>query len=95
MTKEQLAERYAARIARCFTALKILIIGAVAAIAALVIFAAVAGGINMKESNPEGVLLGVIIPGLSAVACVTGALCTIVIAKITMTRLKKLGAEQS
>ena len=95
MDKEQLAERYASRLARCLAAVKILIISSVTAIAALIIFTAVAFGINMQDSNPEGLLLGVIIVGFVAVACVVGALSAIVTAKITLTRLKKLGAEQS
>ena len=95
MTNEQLAERYALRLKRCLTAVKIFLISSAAAIVALVIFAAVAVGINMQESNPQGLLLGVIITGMFAVVCIVGALTVILIAKITLTRLKKLGTEQS
>lgn len=95
MNKEQLAEKYANSIKKCLSALKILMISAVVAIAALVIFVAVAGGVNLWESNPEGVLWGIIIPGMIAAACIAGALVAIVTAKITMTKLKKLGADNS
>lgn len=95
MDKEQQAERYAVRLGRCLTAIKILIIAAVAAIAALIVFVVVALGVSMQNGNPEGVLLGAIIPGAIAVACVAGALASLIIARITMVKLKKLGSEQS
>ena len=93
MTKEQQAERYATRLGRCLTAVKILVIAAVAAIAALVVFVAVAVGVNMQDGNPEGVLLGAIIPGMFAAACVIGAISALVTAKISVVKLKKLGSE--
>lgn len=93
MDKEELAALYAARLNRCLAAMKILIILAAAAVVGLLVFFAVASGINMKDSNPNGVLLGIIIPAGTAAAAVTGALTSVVVAKITMVKLKKLGAE--
>lgn len=90
MDKEQLAKTYATRINKCLLAVKIFIISAVVAVAALLIFTLAASGSSLKDSNPEGVLLGVIICGMFAAACVIGALSAIVTAKITMTKLKKL-----
>lgn len=94
MNKEQLAEKYATRINKCLLTVKILMISSVVAIAALTIFITIAGGINLWESNPEGVLLGVIITGMLAAACITGALAMLITAKITMTKLKKLGTDK-
>ena len=91
MNKEQLAEKYATRINKCLLALKILIISAGVSIAALVIFVVIAGGVNLWESNADGVLLGIVIPGIVASACVTGALAVLIAAKITIKKLKKLG----
>ena len=91
MTKDQLAERYVARLKRCLTAVKILIGFSVAAIAALVIFVAVSGGIAMNESNPAAMLLGIIILVIVAVLTVAGKLTTLLIANITVKKLKKLG----
>ena len=90
MDKEQLAEKYAKRLNKCLWAVKIFIISSAVAIAALVIFAFVAGGTGLKDSNPDGVLLGVIIPGMCAAACVIGAIAVLITAKITMNKLKKL-----
>ena len=95
MTNEELAQRYADRLIKCLTAIKIFVIGAIAAVAALIIFAMIAIGVNMQESNPSGLLLGVIILGTLAVACVLGAMSTLVAAKITVTKLKKLDTAKS
>ena len=95
MTNEQLAQKYANSLNRCLTALKISVIGAIAAIAVLVVFALIAGGAQMQESNPQGLLLGVVIPGIIAVACVVCALISLLTATITMKKLKRLGADKS
>ena len=95
MTNEQLAQKYANRLNKCLAAIKILMICVMVAIAALVIFAFIALGLNMQKSNPEGLLLGVIIPGFTAAACIIGVLATIITAKIAMNGLKKLGTDKS
>lgn len=94
MTNEQLAQKYSNRLNKCLAAIKVLMICAIVAIAALVIFAIIALGVKMQESNPDGVLLGVIIPGIIAVACVIGALSALVTAKIVMSKFKKLAADK-
>lgn len=95
MTNEQLAQKYAKRLKKCLAAIKVFIICAIAAIAALVVFILIAVLSGMQEGNPNGLLLGVIIPGTFAVACVIGAIATLVTAKITITEFKKLGADKS
>lgn len=95
MTNEQLAQMYADRLKKCLAAIKIFVIGAMAAVAALIIFAMIALGVNMQESNPYGLLLGVIILGVLAVACVLGAMATLVAAKITVNKFKKLDTSKS
>lgn len=95
MTNEQLAQKYASRAQKCLTVIKVLMICAVVAIAVLIIFAAIAVGVNMQESNPQGMLLGIVIPGMLAVACVIGALAALLTATITINKLKKLGADKS
>lgn len=95
MNNEQLAKIYANRLNKCLLAIKIFMISAMTAIAALVAFALIAICVNMQESNPQGVLLGIVVLGLFAAACVIGALSTLLTAKITMTKLKKLGADKS
>ena len=91
MNKEQLAEVYVSRLKRCLSAVKIMIIVTVAAVAALVIFAVVAAVTGMNESNLAAMLLGFVILGIAAVLCVTGALIALMVARRTMTNLKKLG----
>lgn len=90
-----MAERYVTRLKRCLTAIKILIVVSIAAIAALVIFIIVAAGTDMQSTNVNGLLIGVIVPGFLAAAGVAGALAVLVVAKITLNKLKKLGAEES
>lgn len=95
MTNEQLAQKYVNRLNKCFAAIKILIICAIVAVAALVIFAVIAVAVSMPKSNPDGMLLGVIIPGAFAVVCIIGAFSALVTAKIVMSKFKKLGADKS
>ena len=64
MTNEQLAQKYSNRLSKCLAAVKILMICAIVAVAALVIFALIALVTKMQDSNPDGVLLGAIIPGM-------------------------------
>lgn len=95
MTNEQLAQNYANRAQKCLAAIKILIIGAIAAVAVLVVFASIALGVHMQESNPQGLLLGLIILGMLAAVCVIGALAALLTAIITIKKLKNLGADKS
>lgn len=95
MTDEQLAQIYANRLNKCLAALKISVISAISAIAVLVVFALIAGGVHMQESNPQGLLLGLLILSMIAVACVIGALISLLTATITIKKLKKLGADKS
>lgn len=90
MTNEQLAKKYATTLNKCLTAIKILVICAIAAVGVLVVFAVIAAGANMQTNNPEGVLLGVVILGAFAAACVTGALAALLTAKTVMVKFKKL-----
>lgn len=90
MTNEKQANIYVARLKRCLGAVKILVICAIAAVAALLIFSMAANGAGMKESNYGGMLLGIILIGSIAVLCIIGAVVTVVVAKITVSALKKL-----
>ncbi len=93
MDKRELAERYTARIKRCFLAVKICIGIAVAGIAALLVFICVAAATDMQSANPAGVLTGVIAAGVPAVLAVMGAFTGIIIAAVTLKKLTKLGAD--
>lgn len=95
MNNEQLAQKYANRLNKCLLAIKIFIISAVVAVVTLLIFILAASGSSLKDSNPNGVLLGVIICGMFAAACVIGAIAVLCTAKITITKLKKLGADKT
>lgn len=94
MKKEELAGRYVARLKKCLLLTKIFVICAVAAIAALLVFIAVAASTDMQTSNLSGLVVGVAVPGFVAVAGVIGALSCLVVAKIFLNKLKKLGADE-
>lgn len=91
MANEQLAERYAKRIKRCLTAMKIFLICVLAVLAVLVIFILTAGGSNMRESNPAGFQWGILIIIMLAVLCAIGIIAAILTAQITIYKFKKLG----
>lgn len=94
MTNEQRAEKYVSRIKRCLTAIKILIITTVAALLVLVLFIAVAAGAQIY-SYLTAAVLGLCIPMLCAALAFCGALTAILVAKISLKQLKKLGRVES
>ena len=91
MDKSQLAELYTAKLKRCITVIKILVICMIAALAALVIFATAATGTGMKTSNYGGMLLGIIIISGAAFLCAFGVATAFIIASVYLKKLKNLG----
>lgn len=89
MTNEQMKEKYVSRLNKCLSAIKILVICAMAAVAALIIFIVAAKGVELQDSNPEALMIGVIIPGSIAAACVIGALSALGTAAVTLKKLNK------
>lgn len=91
--KEALAGKYVARLRRCLLAVKILIIFTVAAIAALIIFALAAKGSGLKDSNPAATFITALSVGCTAAAAAITALAILLLSRITLSKLKKLGGE--
>lgn len=86
---KQLSEAHLNRLKKCLLAVKISVGLMLTALAAVVIFAIVAGALNLKESNPNAVLLGAIIL-LSAVllSFLCGAI-SFIAARLTMAKIQK------
>lgn len=95
MNNEQLAENYVSRLKKCLSAVKILVTCTMTAVAALIIFIVAAKGAGLQDSNPTALIIGIAIPGFLAAACVIGALSTLIVAKVTLNKLKKLGIEEN
>lgn len=95
MEKAELAERYAARLKKCLLFIKIFVISAAVAVAALLVFIFVAWSTGMQNSNAAGLLTGVIVTGSAAVISVIAGLCCLIVAAVTIHKFKKLGADES
>lgn len=93
MEKEELAKVCVLRLKRCLFITKIFVICAVAAVAALLIFIAVAAGTHMQDTNLAGLVTGVAVTGFFALAAIAGSFTCLIIAKVNLNKLKKLGAE--
>ncbi len=92
MDTEQTEKRRIARLKKCLTAVKILVIISVAAIVALIIFISVAYGINLAETDPVALLTGVVVTGGISALTVIGALICLAVATVTISKLKKRGS---
>ena len=88
MNNSEKAQLYVRRLKRCLFTVRITVICAIAALAALVIFLAATSGI--KESDPQTFYLGVVVTASLALAFIIATVATLVIAKITTVRLNKL-----
>lgn len=92
MDKEELANVYASRLKKCLLAVKIFVSAAFVSVAAMLIFIAVAAGVNLQDSNLAGLVVGVAVPGFTALACIIASFICLFIAKITLNKLKGLGS---
>ena len=88
LNNAQSAQLYVNRLKRCLLIIRIAVIGAIAALAALVIFLAAASG--LKASDESAFYLGVVITAGSALALLIATFITLLIAKITTIKLNKL-----
>lgn len=93
MDPAERAKKYVTRLRRCLKAVKAIIIATGVCVAALIVFAAVAAGTGLKESDPAGMLIGVLVPGFLALAGIAAALIVLLISAITVSKLKKLDGE--
>ena len=86
---------YLARIKRCMLTLRITVILSMAAVAALVVFTCFGTTSGMREDNPQGFLIGIVITaGLSA-GFVIASFTALIIAKITLNKLNKLDTREA
>ncbi len=95
MEKEKLAERYVARLKKCLLCIKIFVFCAIPACAALLIFIAVAAATEMQNSNLAGLITGVAVTGFFALGTIIAAFICVIIAKVNLVKLEKLGAVES
>lgn len=91
MQKEQLAQRYLANIKGCFTAVKILI--SLFALFALGLFGffCVASATGFRQTNMRATALTAAILGIAMAAAALGLGVAIIVAKINLKKLEKLG----
>ncbi len=95
MEREELAKRYLDRIKRCFLIIKIFVACTLAAVIALAVFAGVASGTGLRENNPDGFALGVVIAGGIALAFAIAPIVCLIIAKISLVKLQKLDMREA
>ena len=90
MTNSEKSQLYLKRIKRCFLIMKISVFGAMAAVAALVVFVSIASATGLKTTAPESFLIGVSVCAALAVALLIVPFTCIIISKITLVKLNKL-----
>lgn len=65
-----------------------------AVVVALILFSAVCAGMNLKETDPNAVLLGIVVLGLLALALAVGLIVALILARVGYRALRKLPPEQ-
>ena len=95
MTDAQKYQLYSKLIKGCFFVMKITLICAVAALAALVIFMGVSAGIGLNESDPQSFLMGVVVCAGATVVFLITAIACLLTATLTLNKLKKLDMREA
>lgn len=83
------------RINTAIAAMKGFCISLIADIAAFIVFAAVCAGLDLKQNDPNAVLLGVSVLGIISIAFIICMFISLLYAKILYKRLKELPADDS